>query len=122
MLQTPLVSIVSVLAASVLGAAGQYLFKTGTDRATSRLLSFLLSPWILCGMICYIVVMILFTYAFRKGGTVVVLYPIYATTFIWAAVIAQVVYGTPIRPIHVLGMALLIVGMYCMGLGNARVP
>ena len=39
----------------------------------------------------------------------------YATTFIWAAIIALVVYHTPIRPVNVAGMALLIAGMYCMG-------
>ena len=44
-----------------------------------------------------------------------VLYPIYATTFIWAALIALAAYGTPIRFVNIAGMALLIVGMYLMG-------
>jgi drug/metabolite transporter (DMT)-like permease len=44
-----------------------------------------------------------------------VLYPVYATTFIWAALISAAAFGTPIKPVNVLGMALLIGGMYCMG-------
>lgn len=119
MLKTPTTAIVFVLIASVLGAGGQYLFKAGTDRADNSPFWFLLSPWILTGLACYIAVMFLFTSAFRAGGTVTVLYPIYASTFIWAAVMGLIIYDQPIRPVHVLGMALLIVGMYCMGIGNA---
>ena len=59
--------------------------------------------------------MVLFVAAFKKGGALTVLYPVYATTFIWAAIIAFAAYGTPIRGINVVGMALLIVGMYLMG-------
>jgi multidrug transporter EmrE-like cation transporter len=66
--------------------------------------------------------MLLFSLAFRRGGTVTVLYPIYASTFIWAAIMAWAIYGQPIRPIHVAGMVLLIAGMVCMGWGNAATP
>jgi multidrug transporter EmrE-like cation transporter len=111
-----MISIVCVLIASVLGAVGQFLFKTASDRATGGLASVLLSPWALAGMACYVTVMGFFTHAFRKGGTVTVLYPIYASTFIWAAVIALLLYGDPIRPVHVAGMILLVAGMYLMGL------
>mgnify|MGYP001416571165 CR=1 FL=1 len=119
MLDTPVVSVLCVLAASVLGAAGQYLFKFGVERFSHGPLAFLYSPWVWAGMACYIAVMLLFTHAFRRGGTVTVLYPIYATTFIWAAAMGWIWYGQPIRPIHVVGMILLIGGMFLMGVGNA---
>ncbi len=122
MLNTPALSIFCVVAASVLGAVGQYIFKTGADRAGSSLVSFFTSPWIIGGMACYVTVMMLFSYAFRRGGTVTVLYPIYASTFIWAAVIGLLLYGQPIRPIHMMGMVLLVAGIYCMGVGNAATP
>jgi hypothetical protein len=53
------------------------------------------SPWILGGMACYVAVMFLFTQAFRAGGTVTVLYPVYALTFIWAAIFGLVLFGLP---------------------------
>ena len=59
--------------------------------------------------------MVLFIGAFKKGGSLTVLYPVYASTFIFAALIAWVAYGTPIRPINVGGMALMIAAMYLMG-------
>ena len=55
----------------------------------------------------------LFIAAFRLGGAV--LFPIYGSTFIWAAFIAWKVYGTPISVINVAGMLALILGMYLMG-------
>lgn len=119
MLKTPTAAILYVLVASVLGAAGQYLFKAGTDRGGNTPFSFLASPWVWMGMACYLAVMFLFTSAFRAGGMVTVLYPIYASTFIWAAVMGWAFYGQPVRPIHLLGMLLLIVGMYCMGVGKS---
>jgi len=59
--------------------------------------------------------MVLFVAAFRRGGKLTVLYPIHASTFVWAAFIALYADGTPIRPLNVLGMTLLVLGMFLMG-------
>ena len=59
--------------------------------------------------------MVLFVAAFKRGGALTVLYPIYASTFIFAAVIAWFAYGTPIRAPHFIGFARLIGGMYLLG-------
>jgi multidrug transporter EmrE-like cation transporter len=122
MLKTPILAIACMLVASVFGAVGQYLYKAGADRSNAGPIAMLLSPWILAGMGCHIAVMLLFTQAFKAGGTVTVLYPIYATTFIWAAVIGQALFGQPIRFVHIVGMILLVGGMYLMGVGNAQPP
>lgn len=113
-MRTPLASMGMFLAASLFGAVGQYLYKSGADQAQGDWTSYL-NPRILGGVGCYVVVMVLFVAAFKRGGEMSVLYPIYATTFIWAALIAWQVYGVPIRPVHVLGMSLLVAGMYLMG-------
>ena len=112
---TPAISIVFFLAAALLGALGQYLYKSGADLAGPTLASHLVNVRLLGGVICYLAVMVLFVAAFKKGGSLTVLYPIYATTFIWAAVLALLVYGTPIKAINVAGMGLLVIGMYLMG-------
>lgn len=112
---TPPISIVFFVLASLLGAVGQYLYKSGADRAEGGLVGYVLNPRILGGVVCYIAVMVLFVAAFKKGGSLTVLYPVYATTFIWAALIALVVYHTPIKPVNIAGMAMLVGGMYLMG-------
>jgi hypothetical protein len=112
---TPLASIYMFVAAALVGAVGQFLYKSGADRAGGTFLSYVANGRILGGVICYIAVMVLFVAAFRKGGSLTVLYPIYASTFIWAAIISLMAYGTPIRAANVAGMVLLIGGMYLMG-------
>lgn len=57
----------------------------------------------------------LFVAAFKQGGSLMVLYPIYASTFIWAALIAWRGDRTSITPINVLGMGLIIAGMVFLG-------
>lgn len=115
LVSTPLSSIAYFVVAALLGAVGQLLYQTGAARAGGSLTSYVLNARILGGVVCYVAVMVLFVAAFRIGGRLTVLYPIYASTFIWAAVLALAVHGTPIRPVHVAGMLLLVAGMYLMG-------
>lgn len=111
---TPLPSIIMFAVAAAVGALGQYLYKSGADAAQGGIASYL-NLRLLGGVACYIAVMVLFVAAFKRGGSLTVLYPIYASTFIWAALIALQVYGTPIKAANVAGMILLVAGMYLMG-------
>ncbi len=112
---TPAISILLFAIAALLGALGQLLYKTGAESSGGTVASYIANPRILGGVVCYVAVMVLFVAAFKRGGALTVLYPVYASTFIWAAVIAMMVYGTPIKPVNVGGMVLLVAGMYCMG-------
>jgi uncharacterized membrane protein len=114
LIKTPLLAIASVLAAALVGAVGQFLIEYGARHGKSGLIGFLTNPYILAGMSGYLTVMVLFTYAFRAGGNVRSLYPLYASTFIWAAFIAWFAYQQPVQPVHAIGMMLLITGMICM--------
>jgi multidrug transporter EmrE-like cation transporter len=114
-MRTPVLSILCFLAASLLGALGQFLYKSGSEKTTSTIASYLFNERLLGGVLCYVAVMVLFVAAFKNGGALSVLYPIYATTFIWAALISLLAYGTPIKPVNIAGMVLLVGGMYLMG-------
>lgn len=114
-MSTPIGSIACFVIAALLGAVGQYLYKSGADQADGGVLSYLLNVRLLGGVACYVAVMGLFVAAFKQGGQLSVLYPTYATTFIFAAFLAYWAYGTPIKPINVAGMACLVLGMYLMG-------
>src|SRR5690606_3243292 len=96
-MRTPVASMVLFFTASLFGAVGQYLYKSGADQAQGGWTSYL-NLRILGGVGCYVAVMVLFVAAFKRGGEMSVLYPIYATTFIWAALIAWLVYDVAIKP------------------------
>jgi multidrug transporter EmrE-like cation transporter len=117
-MQTPVLSIVFFILAALLGAVGQFLYKSGAERTTGSWLSYLANPPLLVGIVCYVLVMMLFVAAFKRGGAMSVLYPIYATTFIWAAIIAWLAFHEPIRVVNVAGMVLLVAGMCLMGMGK----
>lgn len=108
-------SVLMILSASLCGATGSFLYKTGASTGANTLLGYLTNPRLLGGVACYVAVMVLFVAAFRKGGALTVLYPVYATTFIFAAAISLLAFGTPIRPINLAGMILLVSGIYLMG-------
>jgi hypothetical protein len=113
--KTPIASILMFIGAALLGAVGSWLYKAGAAAADGTMRGYLLNPKIGAGLICYTSVMVLFVAAFRNGGALTVLYPTYASTFVFSAVIAFFAYGTPIRAANVFGMSLLVVGMYFMG-------
>ena len=115
MTETPVLSILLFVVAGIFGAAGQFLYKTGADAATGGIASYLINPRLLGGVICYVAVMVLFVAAFKKGGSMAVLYPVYASTFIWGAVISHFAFGTEIRLVHIAGMGAIVGGMYLLG-------
>ncbi len=117
-MQTPVLSIAMFIVAALFGAVGQFLYKSGADRATGSVVSYLVNPRLLAGVICYVLVMILFVAAFKRGGAMSVLYPIYASTFIWGAVVAWLAFNEPIRLVNIAGMTLLVIGMCLMGIGK----
>lgn len=112
---TPIASILFMALAALLGALAQYLYKSGADAADGAWLSYVVNIRIVGGVVCYVGVMVLFIAAFRLGGSLTVLYPIYGSTFIWAAFIAWKVFDTPISVINLAGMLTLVLGMYLMG-------
>jgi drug/metabolite transporter (DMT)-like permease len=112
---TPVTSMVMFLIAAIVGALGQFLYKSGAEQTTAAWTSYLFNWRLNGGVLCYIAVMVLFIAAFKNGGSLSVLYPLYASTFIWAALIGLWAYGTPIKSVNVAGMAVLVVGMYLMG-------
>jgi len=113
-MKTPSSSMIFFLVAALAGALGQFLYKSGTAHAQGSWWTYF--NWrILAGVACYVLVMVLFVAAFKRGGEPSVLYPLYASTFIWAALLSLLIYATPIKPLNILGMGLLIAGMWLMG-------
>lgn len=112
---TSLPSILCFVIAALFGAVGQYLYKSGADAADGSWSGYLLNARLIGGVVSYIAVMVLFILGFRLGGRMTLLYPIYASTFVWAALIGWYVYGTPITRTNIVGMVALAGGMYLMG-------
>ena len=62
------------------------------------LLIYVANVRLLGGVVCYVAVMVLFVAAFKRGGALTVLYPIYASTFIGSGMISADGSATPTYP------------------------
>jgi drug/metabolite transporter (DMT)-like permease len=106
------------LLAAVLGALGQYLYKLGGLRMGEI-------PWfrnwpLFSGMVLFCVVMVLFVVAFKLGGKLSVVYPVYATTFVWGTLLAIGLDKEPFHWIQGVGIATLLAGVALVAWGGAR--
>jgi multidrug transporter EmrE-like cation transporter len=94
--------LLNVLAA-FLGAFGQYFYKIGAQKSNI--------PAILLGVLLFCGVMALFVLAYRLGGRISVVYPFYATTFVWGALIGLWLEKEPWSHWNFLGLGLLLAGL-----------
>ena len=100
-------------AAAFMGALGQLLYKRGATDTGKRLSSYM---YFLAGMVLYIAVTLLFVLAYRLGGSVSVLYPSYAATFVWGLVLARVFSGETITTPKIAGTLCVIGGIFLVTL------
>jgi hypothetical protein len=117
---TPIASMACFLLAAFLGAAGQHLYRAGANASDGTLNGYVLNPKLFFGLLCYAAVMALFVAGFRLGGRITVLYPLYATTFIWAALISHTAQGTPLTPLNLAGMVLLMLSIGMVAAGGSQ--
>ena len=96
------------LVAAFVGAIGQYAYKLGGNQL-SKVPLYANYPLIL-GIILFCVVMVLFVVSFKMGGRLSVVYPIYATTFIWGTLIGVILDKEPINIPQVVCTLLVVLG------------
>ena len=114
------IPIILYLIASLLGALGQYFYKLAGLQIGSTPLFKNYFLWL--GIILFIAVMGLFVSAYRLGGRMSIVYPIYATTFIWAALIAVLLGKEPWSIKQCIGIISIICGLFLItnsGVHNA---
>lgn len=96
------------LLAGFIGAFGQYFYKLGGKRLG---VDPILSNWPLAlGVVLFCGVMILFVWSFKLGGRLNVVYPIYATTFLWGTLIGIFVEKEPFTIPQLMCTSLVVIG------------
>jgi len=115
-MQTQVVPVLLNLVAAVLGAFGQYFYNKG-----SKLIG-TLPIWknldIFAGCLLFCGVMVFFVVAYKLGGKMSVVYPFYASTFIWAAIIAVAINGERINGFQWAGILAVTLGTAAIAFGQ----
>ncbi|PIK14802.1 hypothetical protein [Halobacteriovorax sp. JY17] len=96
------------LVAAFIGAIGQYAYKLGGNKL-SEVPVYMNFPLIL-GILLFCLVMVLFVVSFKLGGRLSVVYPIYATTFIWGTLIGVFVDKEVVSVNQILCTLLVVLG------------
>jgi drug/metabolite transporter (DMT)-like permease len=97
------------LIAAVLGAVGQWFYKIGGKQL--GIIPIFKNWQLFIGMVLFCIVMVLFVYAFKLGGRLSVVYPVYATTFVWGMLIAINLDHEPWAWSQVMGVAFVVLGV-----------
>jgi drug/metabolite transporter (DMT)-like permease len=101
--------------AGIFGAVGQYFYKKGGARLSS--LPLWQNAWLLAGIASFCLVMVFFVLSYKAGGKLSAVYPVYATTFVWGALLGKFAEGETINGPVWIGILLILLGVAAIGLG-----
>jgi len=114
---TPFSSMLLVLGASFVGSFGAVCLKLGADRLPPGLWGMLRSWRLALGVFLYLLSSVLFVGGL-KDGSLTVLYPLVALGYVWTLIWSRLFFREPFNRSKVLGLALILVGVFFIGLGN----
>lgn len=103
----------------MLTSTAQLFWKFGANKLEFNILSAITSIELITGMVLYAVAGILLILSFR-GGEVSVLYPIFATSYIWVSVLSIYFLGEIMNLYKWAGIAAIVIGIVLISLGSKK--
>ena len=110
------IPIVMNIIAAFLGAFGQYAYKKGGLKL-SEVPVWMNFP-LLTGILLFCGVMVCFVIGYKMGGRISVVYPFYATTFLWGGLIGFFLEKEPFRWSLVVGALFILGGLIVIAQGQ----
>lgn len=111
-----MIPILLVFFASVVGSFGAVYLKLGAGRLDGSIVSFL-NRRLGAGVALYLGSSVLYALGLR-GGQVSVLYPMVALGYIWTILWSKLFFHESLTRGKCLGLALILLGVVCVGLGS----
>jgi multidrug transporter EmrE-like cation transporter len=105
-------SILLVILCTIITSVAQLLWKFGA----MRLPEIITNIPVIAGFAAYVIAAFLLITSF-KGGEVSVLYPMYATDFIWVSILSALYLAEPLNGFKFAGIAAIIIGVVMLGRG-----
>lgn len=115
-MKTPLSSVLLVLLGSFIGSFGAVFLKSGASRL-HRQWQTLVYNWRLAAGVVAFVISSLFFIAGIRHGELTVLYPMASAGYVWTLLWSRLFFGEPFTPNKLLGLAMIVAGNVCLGLG-----
>lgn len=113
-------AIVLVLFSTLFTSVGQIFLKQGSIGLSLDLFSQLTNYALILGFICYTLGASILIVAL-KYGELTVLYPLYATNYIWVSILSPIFFPTDsMNPLKWIGVFVIIIGMTLIGNGSRK--
>ena len=117
-MQTPVSSIVLVLTASFIGSFGAVFLKLGAEHMEGGLARLVRNYWLGIGIALYLLSSVFYVMGVTRGE-LTVLYPMVSLGYLWAIVWARLFFKEAFTISKIAGLAMIIVGVALINLGNA---
>jgi len=107
-----------VLFSTLITSSGQILLKTGANRLAPDVVSILLNFPLILGLIFYMLGAAILLFSL-KHGELSVLYPIYATNFVWVSILSPMFFPSDsMNPYKWIGVFIILAGVSLVGYGS----
>jgi drug/metabolite transporter (DMT)-like permease len=116
-MKTHISSICLVISATIVGSLAGLSLKLGVDMPTLSIMNIATNKKLLLGLFLHAVGVFVFFLALR-GGELSVLTPFESLTYIWTILLARYVLHERIGHLKLFGIALIVIGVTVVGLGN----
>ncbi len=117
MMSKKLRSILLVIACTVFTSVAQVLYKIASKTISWNPVDLIQNFWLLGGMALYAGGAVLLIVALRHGS-VSLLYPIIATSYIWVTLLSMFIFGEQIHYLRWIGVGAIIVGITFIAFGE----
>jgi multidrug transporter EmrE-like cation transporter len=107
-------SILLVFACTILGAAAQFLIKTGMNHFSPHWIALLTNMPLIAGYTLYGINTLMMVLAL-KNGEMSLLYPIIALTYVWTTLLSYTLLGEPSNIYKNVGIVTIVLGVAVMG-------
>ena len=109
-----------ILFSTLLTSTAQLFYKFGAEKLSFDILSIITNFELITGMVLYAIGGILLILSFR-GGEVSVLYPIFATSYIWVSFLSIYFLKEVMNVFKWLGIFIIIIGIVLIGFGSKKI-
>jgi uncharacterized membrane protein len=115
---TPLyVSLLLVLAATIVGSFGAVFLKMGAARIDNNSVATMVNSRLLIGVALYLGSSVFYAFGI-KGAQLSVVYPMVSLSNVWALMWSKWFFNEPLTRDKILGLVLILIGVCFVGMGN----
>ena len=119
-MSTKLWAIGIILFSTLLTSTAQLFYKFAADKLSFDILSLITNYELIVGIMLYAVGVVLLILSFRVGE-VSVLYPLFATSYIWVSFLSIYFLGEIMNLYKWIGIATIVVGIVLIGFGSKKI-